>query len=298
MNQKVAIIVLNWNNYEDTVKCIHSVQKITYPNYEIILVDNGSTNDSQKILEKEFPDLKLIQTGKNLGYSGGNNQGIRHALEHGADLVWILNPDTAVAADALEKMMQEVNEPGVGVVAPKIYFYDSPNKVWFVGGNLNMRTGQVGHKHEGEVDDGQFDKEDKLEWATGASLLVKREVLKKIGLFDEKYFLFYEDVDLCVRARRAGFKVAFAPKAKIWHEVGTTVGKNNPNNGYYRTRNRLYFVRKFNGLLWWLVFTMIFGLKLTARAAKSRITGKNKEFVQAGREGFLDFLNNNYGIRR
>ena len=298
MNQKVAIIILNWNNYEDTIACVHSVQKSTYPRYEIIIVDNGSTNGSQKILEKEFPHLKVIQTGKNLGYSGGNNQGIRCALERGAELLWVLNPDTVVAPDALEKMGREVNKTGIGVVAPKIYFYDSPNKVWFVGGILNMRTGQVGHEHEGEVDEGQFDKENKLEWATGASLLIKREVFGKIGLFDERYFLFYEDVDFCVRAGVAGFKIFFAPKAKIWHNVGASVGRETPNNTYYITRSRLYFVRKFNRPLEWVIFTILHGRRLATWFFKSKLTGRNKEHAQAAWEGFLDFLRGNYGIRR
>ena len=297
MNPKVVIVILNWNNYGDTIGCIYSVLQSTYKDYEVIIVDNDSKDNSQKILEKEFPHLKLIQTGKNLGYSGGNNRGIKHALERGANLVWILNPDTIVAPDALEKMMQGISRTDVGIVTPKIYYYDFPNTVCFVDGSMNLKTGYVGNIHCGEVDNGQFNEEHYLRQAPGASLLIKKEVFEKVGFFDEKYFLFYEDIDFCVKARKAGFKILFVPGAKIWHKVGASVGKNNPNNQYYMTRNRLYFVRKFNRPLWWLVFTTIFGLKLIARAAKSKITGKNKEVVQAAREGFWDFLNNHYGIK-
>ena len=297
MTQKVAIIILNWNNYEDTIECIHFLQKITYRNYEIIIVDNGSTNGSQKILEKEFPDLKLIQTGENLGYSGGNNQGIKYALERGAELLWILNPDTIVAPDALEKMVKSISKTGAGVVAPKIYFRDSPKKVWFVGGNLDMKTGQVGHKYEGEVDNGQFDKENKLDWATGASLLIKTEVFKKIGLFDERYFLFYEDVDFCVRAREVGFGVLFVPAARIWHKVGVSAGRNAFNDIYYITRSRLYFVRKFNRLVEWVIFVTLHGWRLATQVLKSKLTGRNKKYAQAAWEGFSDSLRGSHGLR-
>ncbi len=297
-NSSVYIVVLNWNNYKDTIECIRSLQKTTYHNYEIIIVDNGSTNDSQKILEEEFPEIKLIQTGKNLGYSGGNNRGIKYALEHGADLIWVLNPDTLVDPQVLTELVRGMSGSGVGIAVPKIYYRGSPQTVWFVDSRLNMRTGQADHLFFGQADEGQFDEAHYLEWAPGTSLLIKRQVLEKIGLFDERYFLFYEDVDLCVRARRAGFKIAFAPKAKIWHKVGSTVGEKNPANEYYKTRNRLYFVKKFNPPVWSAGFTALYGLRLVARVAKSKITGKDKEFVQAAGDGFFDFLTNNYGIRR
>lgn len=294
---KVYSVILNWNNYRDTIECVHSIQKTTYPNYEIVIVDNGSADDSQKILEKEFPKIKLIQTGKNLGFAGGNNQGIKYALERGADLVWVLNPDTIVASDTLGKMVQGISKNDVGIVAPKIYYYDFPNKVWFVGSLLSLKTGRAEHVRYGEIDKGQFDKELCLKWAPGTSLLIKKEVFEKVGFFDEKYFLFYEDVDFCVRARKTGFKIRFSPEAKIWHKVGSTVGRRNPDNEYYKTRNRLYFVKKFNQAFFGVVFSMLFGLKLGTRVVKSKFTGANKEFVQADWEGFWDFLNNHYGIK-
>lgn len=217
----VSIIVLNWNGLEDTIECLESLQKVTYPNYEVIVIDNGSQGNDAQVLREGFSDyIHLIQNDKNYGYTGGNNIGIRYALSNSSpDYLLILNNDVAVAPDFLTEMVNvaEGND-SIGIVGPKVYFHDSPNVIQSAGCRLSMRKGIgtiIGNK---EIDDGQYDTVREMDHVMGCCLLIKREVVEKIGLFDESYFCYWDETDYCIRARKAGYKVIYAPKARLWHK--------------------------------------------------------------------------------
>ena len=296
--KKVFIIVLNYKNGEGTISCIKSLEKLDYENIEIVIVDNNSDDKSGDLIHKKFPHMHYIQTGENLGYSGGNNIGIRYALDKGANYIWILNPDTLVEPNTLVELLKGFAEKSVGIVCPKIYYQDDKNKVWFVDSTLDIKSGLANHKDFGLIDQGQFNSPKELEWATGASLLIRSDVFKKIGLFDPNYFLFFEDVDFSVRTKNAGFTILFQPKAHVYHTVGGSVGKGNPRNEFYKTRNRLYFIKKFNSQYVFL-HELTKELILTSlKSSKAIIKSQNRPNTLAHWQGIMALLTNTYGIKK
>ncbi|MDP3988170.1 MAG: glycosyltransferase family 2 protein [Candidatus Levybacteria bacterium] len=257
--KKIAIVILNFNGEKDTLECLKSLEKVNVQNSEvkIIVVDNGS---SQKF---KVEDLKVIREEVNLGYSGGNNVGIKKALDWGADYILLLNNDTIVDKDLIGEMVNvaEADEK-TGIIAPKIYFEkgfefhkdrykkeDLGKVIWYAGAVMDWKN-LIGH-HRGvdEVDMGQYDKEGETDFASGCCMLIKRKVFEKIGLFDKKYFLYYEDSDFNQRVKRAGFKIMFAPKGILWHKNAGSAGGSGSNlQDYYISRNRLLFGIKYGGL--------------------------------------------------
>lgn len=256
--RKVTIVILNWNGWKDTVECLKSVQKARRSTFalSILVVDNGSTNDSVKQIKKvKSRMVKVIETGRNLGFAGGNNVGITHALSDGADYVVILNNDTYVHKDCLKELVNYADEnPKVGVVSPKIYFAaghefhksrykrsDMGNVIWCAGGMIDWNNIYGSNIGVDEVDNGQFEHTREIDFATGTCVLYRTNMLKEIGVFDERYFLYWEDVDLSVRAREAGWKVMYIASSKLWHKVSQSSGSGSKLNDYFTTRNRLLF---------------------------------------------------------
>ena len=247
MNSKISIIILNWNGLKDTLECLESVKKIDYPDFEVIVVDNGSTDGSAQFIRQRFPDVRFIQNSENLGYAEGNNVGIRYALGHGAEFVLVLNNDTIVDKNILLAFVKGAADyPDAGVFGAKIYNFDDPNRIWHAGGILDQKTAEMYQNGFGVLDDGTFYiTAVEIDYACGCSLFFRREVAEKIGLFDPDFFLYYEDTDLCFRARRAGFKVMYIPAAKLWHKVSASFRPTpSPSSYYYLTRNRLLFARR------------------------------------------------------
>ena len=241
----VYIIILNWNSSEDTIECICSLQNLNYQQYKLILVDNGSTDQSEERLRSRFPNLPFIQTGSNLGYAGGNNVGIKYALEQGADYVWLLNIDTIVHPDSLSTMVEmALSDSIIGMVGSKIYFYDEKDVLWYAGGTFDLEEGGIAsHLGWGQKDIGQFEQVKDVGYITGCSLLVKREVIEKIGLLPEEYFLYFEETDWNYCAQQNGFRTVIAHKSLIWHKVKRK-GEAKVRFTYYMTRNRFLLVKK------------------------------------------------------
>lgn len=258
---KVFIIVLNWNGYRDTVECLRSLFRLTYPACEIILVDNGSTDDSVSGLKKEFRDLIYIENKENLGFAEGNNVGIRYALGHGADYIFLLNNDTVVKRDLIDILIS-VAEPDerIGVVGPKIYAGLSESLVlWGAGGEIDWRHGKTYHTGYHEIDHGQWDNIRDVDYVSGCAMLIRKKVLEDVGLLDERFFLYYEETDFCMRARKRGFRVVYAPHARVWHKAfATTGGENGPVYTYYMTRNRLLFMKMYMDETLWRRFIFYF----------------------------------------
>ena len=252
----VYIVVLNWNGWQDTVECVTSCRKLSYGHFRILVVDNASTDGSEAILRDRFPDLEIVQTGANLGYAGGNNAGIRYAVERGAGYVWLLNNDTVVDPTALDEMVRIADEkPAVGMVGPKILLHSRPQYLNCIGSTINLRTGQPSLIGLGERDDGRFDEIREMDTLSGCSLLVKREVIDAVGLMDERFFLFYEETDWILRAKRAGFTMLYVPGARIWHKVSASVGGHqSPLMLYYMTRNNPLLMRENVGSAAYAVF--------------------------------------------
>jgi GT2 family glycosyltransferase len=252
--KKVAVIIINWNGWKDTLDCLSSLKKIStaYAEISVIVVDNGSTNESVPVIRKKFPSVTVLETGKNLGFTGGNNAGIRYAMSHGSDFVWLLNNDTVVDPGVLS-FVSTFDDPSVGIAGSKIYFVpgrefhhdrykeDERGKViWYAGGKIDWNNMYASHRGVDEVDRGQYDKITETPFVTGCSMIIRREVIAKIGLLDDRYYLYLEDLDYCLRAVRAGYKLLYVPSSVLWHvNAGSSSRPGNPLHEYYLTRNRL-----------------------------------------------------------
>jgi len=241
----VLIVVLNWNGLADTLACLESMRRLEYPAYEVLVVDNGSSDGSPAAIRERFPDVTLIETGENLGFAGGNNVGIRHALEIGADYVLLLNNDTEVSPDFLSRLVDAAEaDSQVGMAGPTIYYYDRPEVIWSAGGEIDWRRGCTRMVGLDERDDGQFGGAPReVDFITGCAVLVRATALRQAGLLDERFFMYYEEVEWCVRTRRAGFRIVHVPQAHIWHKIAPSAQSDSPRVHYYMTRNRLLFLK-------------------------------------------------------
>lgn len=247
----VCIVILNWNGRLDTLVCLESVEKIAYPNYSVIVVDNGSVDDSVLAIRAAFPQVKLIETGANLGFSGGNNVGITRALELGADYVLLLNNDTVVEPGLLDAFVAAAKRfPDAGVFSAKIYFYAEPNRIWYAGARWSTKDGCFKQVGEGELDDGQrFAAACETDYACGCAFFVPAARLHEIGLLDDNFFLYFEETDWCYRARKAGYPSIYVPEAKLWHKVSVSFGgEGSPLALYFQTRNRLLWASRHAAL--------------------------------------------------
>ncbi len=252
----VTIIVLNWNKLADTLACLESLMRLDDAvAYEVLVVDNGSSDGSPPVIRERFPGVALVETGENLGFAGGNNVGLRWALERGSDYVLLLNDDTEVAPDFLRLLVESAeSDPQIGMLGPTIYYYEEPQTVWSAGGGIDWQRGTTWMVGEGEHDVGQFGEAPReMDFVTGCALLVKRDVLQQVGLLDDRFFTYYEDTEWCTRARRAGFKSVHVPTAKVWHKIPLDARESSPVVHYYMTRNRLLFLSATRaGLRPWL----------------------------------------------
>jgi GT2 family glycosyltransferase len=244
---KVFIITLNWNGKDDTLECLASLKKVDYPNYVIVVVDNGSIDGSASAIRAQFPEVTIIENRKNLGYAKGFNTGLQYAYEQGADYFLILNNDTVVDPPALSELVKAAQgREKLGFVTGKVYWYAKPELLQSVGRFSDpdkLIGGLVGSE---EVDHGQYNKEQEYDFVDDVFLLVRREVYKTVGGYDSHFFLYYEETDWCARVRKAGYSILFTPKARIWHKgnVGSTSIPLSPLRHYYLTRNEIVFLKR------------------------------------------------------
>ncbi len=254
-SSQVMIIVLNWNGLEDTLACLESLQKLDYPHYEVMVVDNGSTDGSVQAIRAHFPGIPVVENGQNLGYVEGNNVGLRQAMAQGADHVLLLNNDTEMEPAFLRRLVEALEaDPAIGFAGPTIYYYDQPGIIWSAGGAIDWPRGSTQMIGLDEEDKGQFGTASRaVDFITGCAMLVRRAVMEQVGLPDERFFAYYEEVEWCVRAARAGFKIVHVPQAKIWHKISPACRAASPQVHYYMTRNRLLFLKASGaGMRAWL----------------------------------------------
>ncbi len=263
--KKVFIVILNYKGHKDTIELLESISKIKRDSFSLntIVVDNFPEDPIEVDVEKYSSlNLKLIFNNKNLGFSGGNNVGIKYALENGADYVLLINNDTYVDPDFVSELLRVAEiEKEAGIVVPKIYFakgfeYHKKYKenelgkvIWYAGGNMDFANIIGYHRGVDEVDDGQFDKIVETQIASGCCLMLKRELLEKIKGYDDKYFLYYEDADLSIRTIKRGYKILLVPKSIIWHKNAQSSGGSGSGlQDYYISRNRMIFGFEYGSL--------------------------------------------------
>lgn len=241
----VAIIVLTWNNAGDTLECLKSLEELDYPRYHVILVDNGSTDTTVVTVRENFPGVHIIENGTNVGYAEGNNVGLRHALDYGFSYALVLNNDTLLASDCLSVLVDDLSvHADAAAAAPKSFYFDQADILYFAGG-LIENNGRLVHVGIGRKDGPEYAVACETQWLTGCAILFRCEDLLRIGLFDSKFFLLFEDVDWSLRARKAGCRLRFVPEAKLWHKVSSAFGTTwSLSYLYYYCRNSLLCVER------------------------------------------------------
>lgn len=237
---RVFCVIVNWNGWADTLQCLESFNRNLYDNVSVLLVDNGSTNDSVSRIRSAFPTLEIIESKVNLGFGAGNNLGIRHALQRGAKYVWLLNNDTIVQPNTLSELVSHVeSHPELGEIGSVLHYAQDSGRIQaWGGGKVNLWTGTSRHYHHPV-------KENKLDFITAASVLIPTEVLQKVGLFDEGYFMYWEDTDLSFRIKAAGWQLGVAANAKLLHKEGASTGAKNPIFDRYVTVSGLKFFLRY-----------------------------------------------------
>lgn len=239
----VSIISLNYDHPDITCEMLRSLEKITYPNIEIIVIDNASPNDDPSIIKQKFPEITFIQNKENLGFAGGNNAGIRIAK---GKYVLLLNNDTEVDPGFLEPLVAKFeSDPKTGAASPKIRFYHAPDTIQFAGfSRINpytIRSKGYGYKVK---DVGQFDLDFVTNFVHGAAMMISMEVIRKVGLMAECYFLYYEELDWATRIKQAGYELWYIHNSLVLHKESMSTGKMSPQKTYYMNRARLIYLRR------------------------------------------------------
>ena len=292
-NPKVSVIIVNWNRKDDTIDCLKSLRRVSTYGYElsVIVVDNGSTDGSVEAFNKTTNLVfRLIPLKENTGFVGGNNIGIKSAMEDGAEYVLLLNNDTLVDKGLIRELLKSAEKnKEAGVLVPKIYFAPGfefhkdryPKSllgkvIWFAGGVIDWNNVYASNFGVDEVDRGQFDSEREIDFATGCAMFIKRKVISKVGLLDERYFAYLEDAEYCQRVKKAGWKVIYVPTGYLWHKVSQTSKSGGDLNDYFLTRNR-----------------MLFGLKYASARTKFALIRESFRLLLSGRKwqkvGIRDF---------
>ncbi len=240
----VITVILNTNRRDDTLACLASLGKSTYENHHIIVLDNASTDGSVPAIRQLFPAVEIIELQENLGYAGNNNVGIRAAVAQNADWVFVLNEDTILAPDCLEKLVAVgENSPQVGIVGPMVYHHNEPTVIQSAGGTLN-RFWEGAHIAQNNPDTGQFPAPHRVDWISGCAILVRRAVIEQVGMIDERFFYYWEETEWCVHATEAGWQIWNVPAAKLWHKGVQRDYQPKPSVTYYSTRNHLLLLAK------------------------------------------------------
>jgi len=281
---KVVIIVLNWNGWRDTIECLESLQRITYPNYRIIVVDNGSTDDSVQRIKEKFPYLTLIETGRNLGYAGGNNIGVKHALENGAKYILIVNNDTEVVDPEFVNQMVDVmkSDSTLGILGPKVLNFKGqiqdtilciPTLSNCLRESFRLRFGA---KKSRDYRAAQL-----VDAVSGVCWFIRSDIINVVGLLDEDYFMYAEELDYCYRVKKAGWEIMYYPIESVLHKKGSgeEVDKKRMYRQYiFARRNLVLFLRKHFGFWKALVLAVLFSMSNIFKVVLSKLTGRGTEF--------------------
>jgi len=293
MNKKplVSIVILNYNQTKVTCEFLESTRLLTYENYETIVVDNASKqNPVEEINNGSYPNVKLIISDKNLGFTGGNNLGISKAK---GDYIFIVNNDTEVTPNLLELLLEPFLRDGkVGVTCPKICFFERPDIIQYAGffpmNHFTGRTFAVGSREE---DKGQHDFERETYGAHGAAMMVKREVIDKVGAFENDFFIYYEEWDWSTRIRKADYKIIYQGQAVVFHKESITMGKESAVKAYFHTRNRLLYMRRNTTSIQLFAFTLFLIFFIIPKSVVKYTVNKQVSHLKAFIRGLLWHVN-------
>lgn len=281
----IYCVVLNWNNAADTIECLESLKNLSNPQgeeFRILCVDNFSSDGSYDVIKNSVQGVEYIRTGANLGYSGGNNAGIKYALEHGADHVWILNNDTIADKEALNELIKPFKKgENIGATGSLILRYDDRSTIWFAGGIYKRFSGGTAHFLENKKYNSLMDtaiRTKKHDFLSGCSFMVSKKAVEKTGLIDDDLYLLFEEMDYFLRLKKNGFRWEMAPGSVIYHKVSRTLGLS-PVKLYYFSRNMIAISKKYFPLF--LPFVLFFFLKWPLLSTLVKNRKNSKQVVMA-----------------
>ncbi|MEJ7735796.1 MAG: glycosyltransferase family 2 protein [Chitinophagaceae bacterium] len=286
-NPLISIVTLTWNQTEVTCQFLESTRLLTYRHFEVLVCDMGSDVDpTERINAGIYPNTRVLRSEKNLGFTGGNNWGMQQAT---GDYIFIVNNDTEVTPDLLDQLLAPfLEDPTIGVTCPKIRFFNNPSIIQYAGFNpINVFTGRTAAVGSLEEDRGQYDMEGPTHGAHGCAMLVSREIIGKVGMFPEKFFIYYEEWDWSARIIKAGYKIWYVGKALIYHKESITMGKKSAIKVYYHTRNRILYMRRNTNLPQFSVFIIFFVLFAAPKAILSYTFSKQFEHLKSFIRGVL-----------
>jgi hypothetical protein len=291
MSTEIAALIVTWNRRQDVLECIDSLFGLSYPHLTVYVVDNASTDDTTSAIFDRYPAVRLIRSGKNVGFAEGNNLGLHRILQQGADAVFLVNDDVVVAPDALDELLAaDFADPDVGVLCPKVVLHGEPKVVWSKGGRIERRTGIATQLGFSELDEERSDEPSEVDYAVGCAMLVKTRAMRRAGLFDPRFFMYYEETDWCRRIRDCGYRIKYVPRSRVMHKVTlNSTGRNSAS--YYFTRNRLLYLQCSGVKGIGIARTVA---ELTRSAAAHLVKGRREE----GRlmlRGVLDFCLQRFG---
>src|SRR5258708_3982343 len=287
----ISIVTLTWNQTEVTCQFLESTRSLTYKNYEILVCDMGSDIDpTARINAESYPHTRVLRSEKNLGFTGGNNWGMRQAK---GDFVFIVNNDTEVTPELLDVLVEPFfQDPTIGVTCPKIRFYQQPDMIQYAGFNpINVLTGRTTAVGSKEIDKGQCDTSGYTHGAHGCAMLVSREVIEKIGMFPENFFIYYEEWDWSARILKAGYHIYYQAKGLIFHKESITMGKQSAIKVYYHTRNRILYMRRNTSFGQFAVFISFFILFSAPKAVFTYVVKRQFKHLKSFLKGLTWNLN-------
>jgi len=274
---RVWVIVLQWNGWEYTRDCLASLAARTYPEAEVVVVDNGSTDGSAEAARAAAgPGVRVIENAENLRFAEGNNVALREALRARADYALLLNNDTLVDPGFLEPLVGFLEaHPRAGAAAPLICYSEPRDRVWFAGGRVSLWLGLTAHRGLRQTDRGQFRAPRRCGYLTGCALLVRREVLERVGMLDPDYYIYAEDADFSLRARRAGYSLWCVPAARVWHRISASSGGGaSPFKIYHRTAANMRLFARHARPWHWLTWPLCAAAYTAAYAAAAVLAGR------------------------
>jgi len=292
---KVSLVILNWNRKDMLLDCLSKVATLEYPLYETIVVDNASTDGSVAAVREKFPQVAIIENHKNYGAIGGKNIGLRRAMESPVDYIYMLDNDIVGAPDSLTHLVAVAeSDESVGLVGAMMYDHSKPTTILSAGGTIDFTQNVSRGRGDNQIDRGQFKKVEPVDYLWGGALLARKSVLEEVGLFDEEYIgYWFEDTDISVRVRKAGFKVLFCPQAKVWHKPHATAEQFSFRKKYLAARNAIRFMKKHATPLQWVKYLIFAGGSLPVMYVLGVLRGKNTDGTVGKAKGIWDGIRGN-----
>jgi len=268
----VYIILVNWNGMRDTLECLQSLEQVSYSKFKILVVDNASSDGSVEEISKQYPKVEFICNKENLRFAGGNNVGIEYALKQKAEYVLLLNNDTTVEKNFLSELVNAFeNNANVGIAGAKIFYFSDKKRIWYAGGRVNLKTGITSHRGIRHIDNEQFNKTEETDYITGCCMLLKREVIDEVGMLDESYFIYGEDADWCLRAKKVGYKLLYVPSAIVYHKVSVSSGGHfSWFKNWNKLKSSLRLLVRYAKWYYWFIIPITFPIGVLASYFKAK----------------------------